>query len=162
MTMIQRPPACERHAADLPGDQRIVDPANCPWCWQEDKDTAPRPTASQERPQPDWCAFVGSFMDQPQYCGEPAASAWHQPGEWFKHDYVALTLTPPHPQERPSIDVERLAVALISGTDHPDMDPLLEPEQARFYAERIAAEYARLSVAGCDEAQPRDPESTDA
>jgi hypothetical protein len=80
-------------------------------------------------------------------------------GPW--HHRVFLD-APGVAQERPSIDVERLAVALISGTDHPDMDPLLEPEQARFYAERIAAEYARLSVAGCDEAQPRDPESTDA
>lgn len=35
--MIQRPPACERHAAELPGRQRIVEARECPWCWQEDK-----------------------------------------------------------------------------------------------------------------------------
>jgi hypothetical protein len=42
------------------------------------------------------------------------------------------------------LDVERLARALVTGTDETGLDPLLEPEQARHYAESIAAEYARL------------------
>ena len=37
--MIQRPPACERHAAELPGRQRIVEARECPWCWQEQRES---------------------------------------------------------------------------------------------------------------------------
>lgn len=36
--MIQRPPACERHAAELPGKANIVPPEKCPWCWQEENE----------------------------------------------------------------------------------------------------------------------------
>jgi hypothetical protein len=103
--------------------------------------------ASQERSQPDYrpefpneCGWVGAlgWADYETPNGRPCTLPDDHEGPHQRNPVGAS-------QERPSIDVERLAVALISGTDHPDMDPLLEPEQARFYAERIAAEYARLS-----------------
>lgn len=37
------------------------------------------------------CAAVGSFMGQPQRCGEPEESPWHQEGSFYNHDFY------PHP-----------------------------------------------------------------
>lgn len=38
--MIQRPPACKRHAAEMPGTAHIVESDHCPFCWAEEREAA--------------------------------------------------------------------------------------------------------------------------
>jgi hypothetical protein len=45
------------------------------------------------------------------------------------------------------LDVDRLARAILAGTDETGLDPLLEPEQARHYAKVIATQYDLLGKA---------------
>lgn len=48
--MIQRPPACEEHAAQLPGKALIVEKRECPWCWQEERAMYHQPKGFSEHP----------------------------------------------------------------------------------------------------------------
>lgn len=83
--MIQRPPACKRHAAELPGTAHIVGSEECPFCWAEEREkAASRPTfrlqvhmADTDAARCDRCAFP-----KREHVGEtllcPAPPTWER------------------------------------------------------------------------------------
>ena len=111
--------------------------------------------ASQERPQPhmhpnydcggkghgsdasevQWCHNCTPHATRCNVCGGLADLA---PGQCIRHPESSVAS-----QERPSIDVERLATAIWFDGIHKGKP--FSVEASRWYAESLSAEYARLS-----------------
>ena len=98
--------------------------------------------ASQERPQPgQWGRDAAEWHRYLHQEGMLVEDEGEDCGPW--HHRVFLGKSAPASQERPSIDVERLATAIWFDGIHKGKP--FSVEASRWYAESLAAEYARLS-----------------